>query len=105
MIQGISHTNIRLRDIDKCLPFYVDVLGLKISLDDGNQAISGGDFHRRRAVYLRWDLRQRQSFVVLQCFPADVSNESSETIGYDAKLTAMGLNHFGFWVDNLDEIV
>ena len=105
MIHGISHTNIRVRDIDKCLPFYVDVLNLKISLDDGKQAISGGDFHGRRAVYLRWDLGRGQSFVVLQSFPEVGPNGVFEPIGYDAKLTAMGLNHFGFWVDNLDEFV
>ncbi len=103
MIGGIFHTNIRLRDIDKCLPFYRDVLGLKVSSDSGAERSAGGNINERRAVYLRWDLGPKQSFVVLQSFQSAESEAPPKA--HLENLLAMGINHFGFWVDDLDAIV
>src|SRR5258706_15611494 len=105
MITGISHTNIRVRDIDRCLPFYRDVLGLKVSWDERDQDISGDQTKRRRAVFLRWNLGPHQGFVVLQSFPSRDGTSEPEPAGHQTKLSAMGLNHFGFWVDEFETIV
>jgi catechol 2,3-dioxygenase-like lactoylglutathione lyase family enzyme len=101
MIQGLSHTNIRLRDIERCLPFYTEVLGLRVAFDEDTRQSGNGGFPRR-AVFLRWS--DGPSFVVLQSFPGDGAGES-EPDGYMARLAAMGLNHFGLWVDDLDPIL
>jgi catechol 2,3-dioxygenase-like lactoylglutathione lyase family enzyme len=105
MINGISHANIRLEDIDGCLPFYRDVLGLKITLDEGEQQTSIAHVNSRRAVFLRWDSAPYRSFIVLQSFPSGFEEGQARSRDFRARLTAMGLNHFGFWVDDLDGIL
>lgn len=100
MIGGLSHTNIRVHDIDRCLPFYRDVLGLSIAFDQGGQQVAPGSW--RRAVFLRWD--DSPSFVVLQSLPPDAAS-AREQDDFKTKLYAMGLNHFGFWVDDLEPIL
>src|SRR5262245_43301670 len=97
MFAGLSHTNIRMRDIDRCLPFYTDVLGLRVTLDE--------DAGWRRAVFLRWGEGPRQSFVVLQTLPLPEGEAVSEPDGFRARLAAMGVNHFGFWVDDIEPIL
>ena len=104
MIRGLSHTNIRVRDIDKCLPFYVNVLGLKVSFDEDTRSSGDSEF-QRRAVFLRWENGPARSFVVLQTLPAEAGQEDSEPGGYLARLSAMGVNHFGFWADDLGAIL
>jgi catechol 2,3-dioxygenase-like lactoylglutathione lyase family enzyme len=105
MIIGLSHANIRVRDIDACLPFYVDVLGLKVTLDERGQQVSERLTDRRRAVFLRWGEGPKQSFVVLQSIPIVEGETVPELHGHQARLWAMGLNHFGFWVDDLEPIL
>ena len=94
---ALSHTNIRLRDIDRCLPFYTEVLGLRVTLDE--------DSGWRRAVFLRWGEGPRQSFVVLQSLPEPEGESVSEPKGFQARLAAMGVNHFGFWVEDIEAIL
>jgi len=96
--------NIRVRDSDKCLPFYVDVLGLSVAFDEGSRR-SGENGLARRAVFLRWEDGSSRSFAVLQSFPADSGVSDSEPGDFLARLSAMGLNHFGFWVTDLDAIL
>jgi catechol 2,3-dioxygenase-like lactoylglutathione lyase family enzyme len=103
VITGLSHTNIRLRDIDRCLPFYVDVLGLKITWEELGQHTGGQIPLARRAVFLRWADGPCQSFVVLQSYPLSAGDDEGNAT-FQEKLRAMGLNHFGFWVDDLDAI-
>jgi catechol 2,3-dioxygenase-like lactoylglutathione lyase family enzyme len=102
MINGLSHANIRVRDIDACLPFYVDVLGLTITLDERGQQVAERLTDQRRAVFLRWGEGPKQSFVVLQSIPIAEGETVPELNGHAARLWAMGLNHFGFWVDDLE---
>ena len=42
MITGISHANIRVNDIDKCLPFYRDVLGMEMFFAPSTPAVNTG---------------------------------------------------------------
>jgi catechol 2,3-dioxygenase-like lactoylglutathione lyase family enzyme len=105
MIGALSHTNIRVRDIDACLPFYTEVLGLRVTLDERGQQLSERVTDRRRAVFLRWGTGPRQSFVVLQQLPVAEGEPVAELHGFQARLRAMGLNHLGFWVDDLTQIL
>jgi catechol 2,3-dioxygenase-like lactoylglutathione lyase family enzyme len=105
MITGLSHANIRVRDIDACLPFYVDVLGLTVALDERGQQVTARLTDRRRALFLRWGEGPKQSFVVLQSIPIAEDETVPELDGHEARLWAMGLNHFGLWVDDLDPIL
>jgi len=103
MITGISHANIRVNDIDRCLPFYRDVLGLTVTWDERGQNLDEVTAQQsRRAVFLRWAEGPAQSFVVLQSFPPEVDLPKG---GFMARLSALGLNHFGFWVDDLEPIM
>jgi catechol 2,3-dioxygenase-like lactoylglutathione lyase family enzyme len=99
-MQGISHVAIGVRDMDKSLPFYRDLLGLRVTLDTIEDA--GGlpalfrdpQKGKRRAVYLRWENGPDASFLVLS---APVGPPSGEPI----KLDEVGIHHFSFWVKDL----
>ena len=81
------------------------MLGLTVTLDERGQQLSDRVTDRRRAVFLRWGGGPRQSFVVLQCLPIAEGEAVSEPDGFQARLAAMGLNHFGFWVEDLEPIL
>jgi catechol 2,3-dioxygenase-like lactoylglutathione lyase family enzyme len=105
MISGISHTNIRLRDLDHSLPVYRVVLGLRVAMEEAGQDASQNAGSSRRAVFLRWDVEPCRNFVVLQSFTVGGDSAELRSADYKAKLSAMGLNHFGLWVDDLDAIL
>jgi catechol 2,3-dioxygenase-like lactoylglutathione lyase family enzyme len=99
-MRSISHVAIGVSNMDKSLPFYRDVLGLKVTLDTEENV---GGFPalfrdptkgKRRAVYLRWEDGPEASFIVLS---APVGPPSGESI----KLDQVGIHHFSFWVKDL----
>lgn len=98
-ITGLSHVNIGIRDAETCLPFYRDVLGLVVSLDDDDRHQLGGRAYHRRAIYLRWQSGAGQSFVVLDM------DHGRDQAGAPPKLAAVGINHFGFWVDDIAAVL
>src|SRR6476469_3290877 len=66
-ISTFSHVAIGVRDMDVALPFWRDVVGLRVSLDTIEEMPQGNGkpAAQRRAVYMRWDDDPRSSFVVL----------------------------------------
>jgi catechol 2,3-dioxygenase-like lactoylglutathione lyase family enzyme len=99
-MQGISHVAIGVSDMDKALPFYRDLLGLRVTLDAIENV--GGlptlfrdpQKGKRRAVYMRWEDGPEEPFIVLS---APVGPPSGEPI----KLDQVGIHHFSFWVKDL----
>ena len=97
-IKNVSHIAIGVRDMDRSLPFWTEVVGLHVSLDTIEEFTIDGEFVRRRGVYLREHEGADEPFVVL-----DEQLTSLKT-GEPKPLFDIGIHHFGFWVDNLDQI-
>jgi len=103
-MRAVSHIAIGVRDMEKSLHFYRDLLGLKVNLDTmenigGLKTIfSNPQKGKRRAVYLRFEEGPHASFVVL-------SQNDGESSGEAIKLDQVGIHHFAFWVDDLRERV
>jgi catechol 2,3-dioxygenase-like lactoylglutathione lyase family enzyme len=103
-MKAVSHIAIGVRDMDKSLHFYRDLLGLKVTLDTMENV--GGmktlftepKKGQRRAVYLRYEDGPHASFIVLSQSPGQSSGEA-------IKLDQVGVHHFAFWVDDLRERV
>jgi catechol 2,3-dioxygenase-like lactoylglutathione lyase family enzyme len=96
--RALSHVAIGVRDMDRALEFYRDVLGLPVTADRVEEFAQGADQPpaRRRAVYLRWGDGPHSSYVVLD------QHLSKETQGVATPLFDAGIHHFAFWIDDLD---
>jgi catechol 2,3-dioxygenase-like lactoylglutathione lyase family enzyme len=101
-MKAVSHIAVGVRDMDRSLHFYRDLLGLKVCLDTfenigGIKALFiNPQKGKRRAVYLRFEDGPHASFLVL-------SQNPGETPGEAIKLDQVGVHHFAFWVDDLRE--
>ena len=99
-MRGISHVAIGVSNMERSLPFYRDVLGLRVTLDTEENVGGLPTLFRdptrgkRRAVYLRWEDGPEASFIVLS---APVGPPAGEPI----KLDQVGIHHFSFWVKDL----
>jgi catechol 2,3-dioxygenase-like lactoylglutathione lyase family enzyme len=97
VINGLSHVNIGVSNMERSLSFYRDILGLQISVDR-EERYEQLDLHQH-AVYLRWGDAPGSSFVVLD------RQLNREPFGDPPVLQQNGMNHFGFWVNDLDAIL
>lgn len=102
-MRAISHVAIGVSDMKRSLPFYRDLLGLKVSLDTEEtikfSSKSGEPAEvKRHAVYMRWEDGRDATFIVL-------SQNHPVTDGQPLRLNQVGIHHFSFWVDNLRERV
>lgn len=97
-VKNVSHVAIGVRDMDRCLPFWTDVVGLHVSLDAIEEFTVGGEPYRRRGVYLREREGRDEPFVVLD------QQLSAPPQGSAKPLFDIGVHHFGFWVDDIDAI-
>jgi catechol 2,3-dioxygenase-like lactoylglutathione lyase family enzyme len=103
-MKAVSHVAVGVRDMDRSLRFYRDLLGLRVCLDTmenvgGMKSLfTSPQKGRRRAVYLRYEDGPHASFIVLSQNPV-------ETPGEAIKLDQVGIHHFSFWVDDLRERV
>ncbi len=97
-VTNVSHIAIAVRDMDRALPFWTEVVGLHVTLDIIEEFAMSGRPLRRRAVYLRECEGSNEPFVVLDQ-PCDGVAPGAVKAIFD-----LGLHHFGFWVDDLDEI-
>lgn len=103
-IRSISHVAIGVSDMARSLAFYRGVLGLKVMLDDPNEN-PGGVYSRfgdgsqvgRHGVYLRWEEGPHATTIVL--------SQDRPHAGRPVKLNEVGIHHFSFWVDDLEETV
>jgi catechol 2,3-dioxygenase-like lactoylglutathione lyase family enzyme len=88
-MKGISHLAIGVSDMERSLPFYRDILGLKVMLDAEEKVGQGS----RRAVYMRWN--DSGGFLVLS------QTLGKEPSGKPLRLHQVGMHHFAFLVDDL----
>lgn len=104
---GISHIAVCVRDMDKSLAFYRDILGMTVSKDDIEDTSTGGLTHTykhhrntRRTVYLGWG---GAPFFVMTSHPGDQAD------GDPIKLDQVGISHVSFTVKDVralaDELV
>jgi catechol 2,3-dioxygenase-like lactoylglutathione lyase family enzyme len=100
---GVSHVAVGVRDIDKALTFYRDVLGLRVRFDEVEDwaALKEAPQSHRRAVYLEYcDYRGNPSasFIVLD------QQVGRDPFGQPSEFYQIGIHHFGFWVDDMDAL-
>jgi catechol 2,3-dioxygenase-like lactoylglutathione lyase family enzyme len=97
-IRATSHIAIGVRDMERSVGFYRDLLGLHVSRDQEEDVYSmdGGKAGKRRAVYLRWREGAQETFLVLD------QQLSRDPFGEPARLWQVGVHHFGFWVDDIE---
>ena len=104
---GISHIAVCVRDMDKTLAFYRDLLGMKIAKDEIEDTSTGGLTHTykhhrntRRTVHIGGG---GEPFLVMTSHPGDQAD------GEPIKLDQVGVSHLSFTVKNLralaDELV
>ncbi|MGO8861373.1 MAG: VOC family protein [Acidimicrobiales bacterium] len=97
-IKNVSHVAIGVRNVDLCLPFWTDVVGLHVSLDSQEEFTIEGTVTRRRGVYLREREGADEPFIVLD------EGLTAPYEGDPKPLFQIGVHHFGFWVDDIDGI-
>src|SRR5690606_2440569 len=100
-IRNVSHIAVGVRDMERSLAFYRDVLGLHVSLDAIEElpSIAGAPPIKRRGVYLRWREGRDESFIVLD------QQLSQPPFGEPPKTFQVGTHHWGLWVDDVDAMV
>jgi len=66
-VRALSHVAVGVRDMDRSLAFYRDVVGLAVTSDRVEEFAQGAEQApaQRRAVYLRWGDGPHSSYVVL----------------------------------------
>jgi catechol 2,3-dioxygenase-like lactoylglutathione lyase family enzyme len=101
-IRSTSHIAIGVSNMERSLRFYRDLLGLRVTLDDPQEnpggmlrTVSGSQQPTRHGVYLRWEDGPHATFIVL--------SENRPTSGEAIKLNQVGIHHFAFWVEDLQE--
>jgi catechol 2,3-dioxygenase-like lactoylglutathione lyase family enzyme len=103
VMNAVSHVAIGVRDMERSLHFYRDLLGLEVmsdqtqSLGDMPTLYAKPDAGKRRAVNLRYGTGAGRGFLVL-------SERPGGTPGEAIKLDEVGISHFSWWVDNLRAI-
>ena len=97
-VRNVSHIAVGVQDMDRALDFWTGVVGLHVSLDAVEEFTIEGEVIRRRGVYLREKEGPDEPFVVLD------QQLTRPRSGSPKPLFDIGVHHFGFWVDNLDEI-
>lgn len=104
-IEGISHIAICVRNLERTLAFYRDLVGLRVDKDEIQPTESGGLPHvyqqprkTRRVVYLRYGDGPTTPFLVFTEHPG-------ETVSGEAiMLDQVGISHFSFTVPNVEDL-
>jgi catechol 2,3-dioxygenase-like lactoylglutathione lyase family enzyme len=99
-MNGISHVAIGVRDMERSLKFYCDLLGLEVRYDQ-MQPIGGmaslyanPQKGQRRAVHLHYGKGESRGFLVLTEMPGGTPGEA-------IKLDEVGISHLSWWVDDI----
>jgi catechol 2,3-dioxygenase-like lactoylglutathione lyase family enzyme len=102
-MNGISHVAIGVRDMERSLKFYRDLLGLEVGYDQ-MQPIGGmanlyanPQKGQRRAAHLHYGKAESRGFLVLTEMPGGTPGEA-------IKLDEVGISHFSWWVDDIRAI-
>ena len=96
---GISHIAVCVRDLDKSLAFYRDILGMEVVFDQVQDTTTGGLPHvyqharqTRRTVHLKFGQGSTNPRLVVTSHP------SEDPDGNPIKLDQVGLSHYSFSV-------
>ena len=99
---GVSHIAICVRDLDKSLGFYRDILGMRVDFDEVQDTTTGGlpytykhPRKTRRTVHVRYGEGRTTPSLVLTSHPGDDSD------GEPIKLDQVGISHLSFSVRDL----
>ena len=99
---GVSHIAICVRDLDKSLAFYRDILGIRVTLDQVQDTTTGGLPHvykhprkTRRTVHVRYGEGNTTPSQVLTSHPGDQAD------GEPIKLDQVGISHLSFTVKDV----
>ena len=99
---GVSHIAICVRDMEKSLAFYRDILKMRVTLDQVQDTTKGGLPHvygharkTRRTVHVRSGEDTTIPSLVLTTHPGE------EADGGPIKLDQIGISHVSFSVKNL----
>jgi catechol 2,3-dioxygenase-like lactoylglutathione lyase family enzyme len=102
--KSISHIAVCVRDLDKSLVFYRDILGMTLSLDAVQDTSTGSRAHTykhqrdtRRVVHLHWG-EEEEPYLVMTCHPG------GQPDGEPIKLDQIGVSHFSFTVDDVVDL-
>jgi catechol 2,3-dioxygenase-like lactoylglutathione lyase family enzyme len=99
---GVSHIAICVRDMDRALAFYRDILGMRVTLDQVQDTTQGGLPHvynhrrkTRRTVHVRYGEGHTTPSLVLTSHPGDRAD------GSPIKLDQVGISHLSFTVKDV----
>ena len=102
---GVSHIAICVRDMDKSLAFYRDILGMKVTMDEVQDTTQGGlpsvykhKRKTRRSVHVTYGEGNAIPSLVLTSHPGDQAD------GEPIKLDQIGISHLSFTVPNVKEL-
>jgi catechol 2,3-dioxygenase-like lactoylglutathione lyase family enzyme len=103
-VRGVSHIAVGVRDLDRSVAFYRDVVGMPVVVEEVETFAKGAGMWQagasRRAAYVRWREGPHESFMVLDQWPPE-----RRPPGAPAKLFQLGVHHFGFWVDDVEAVL
>ena len=101
----VSHIAICVRDMDKSLTFYRDILGMKVTKDEVQDTSQGGltsvykhKRKTRRVVHVTYGESSTTPSLVLTSHPGD------QTDGDPIKLDQIGISHLSFGVRNSGDL-
>jgi catechol 2,3-dioxygenase-like lactoylglutathione lyase family enzyme len=99
-IHNVSHVAIGVRDMDRTIRFYRDIIGLEVRQDAIEEfgGVNGQPGVKRRGAYLRWSDDPNAPFLVLD------ERQDLQAPGGPKDLYDVGIHHFGFWSDDVNAI-
>ena len=102
---GVSHIAICVRDMEKSLTFYRDILGMKVTMDQVQDTTQGGlpsvykhQRKTRRSVHVTYGEGSSTPSLVLTSHPGDLTD------GNSIKLDQIGISHLSFSVRNIKDL-
>ena len=104
MTNVLRHLGITVRDINKSLYFYRDLLGLVVSKDLQEQGVHIDNFSCLKNVQLRTIKLKDVNGMILELLEYRSPASESLVDNFDRPINRMGISHFALTVDNIDEI-
>jgi lactoylglutathione lyase len=99
---GVSHIAVCVRDLDRSLAFYRNILGMRVDFDEVQDTTTGGlpSIYKharktRRTVHVRYGPGRTAPSLVLTSHPGEDSD------GTPIKLDQVGISHLSFTVPDV----
>ena len=99
-VRGFSHVEVTVRNLERSLYFYRDLVGLKVFQEGSELDEIGQDYS---GVYERPEPTYRYA-MLMGGSAAIVLIEFSPSTGASIKIDHVGISHFGLYVDGLDAV-